>query len=81
MKEERQPLLVGDHHESEQTLPPHVTAMTPENAVVNLEYQMGAVVSCGSDDYDPVLNRNLAHPTSNLDTMIHLLKGNIGTGN
>lgn len=80
MKEERQPLLVGDHHESEQTLPPHVTAMTPENAVVNLEYQMGAVVSCGSDDYDPVLNRNLAHPTSNLDTMIHLLKGNIGTG-
>lgn len=31
-------------------------------------------------DFDPVLNRNLEHPTSNLDTMIHLLKGNIGSG-
>lgn len=78
MKEERQPLLIGDHHESE-SLPPHVSAMTPENAVINLEYPMDGVVSCG-DDYDPVLNRNLSHPTSNLDTMIHLLKGNIGTG-
>uniref|UniRef100_A0A1B6C7H6 Amino acid transporter transmembrane domain-containing protein n=2 Tax=Clastoptera arizonana TaxID=38151 RepID=A0A1B6C7H6_9HEMI len=31
-------------------------------------------------DYNPLLNRDLEHPTSNLDTMIHLLKGNIGTG-
>lgn len=30
--------------------------------------------------YNPLLNRILEHPTSNLDTMIHLLKGNIGTG-
>lgn len=30
--------------------------------------------------YDPSLHRTLEHPTSNLDTMIHLLKGNIGTG-
>lgn len=30
--------------------------------------------------YDPSLHRTLEHPTSNLDTLIHLLKGNIGTG-
>lgn len=30
--------------------------------------------------YDPARHRNLEHPTSNLDTLIHLLKGNIGTG-
>lgn len=31
-------------------------------------------------DYNPSMHRSLEHPTSNLDTMIHLLKGNIGTG-
>lgn len=75
MKDERQPLLISDHCEtSESSLP-----LSPDNAVVNIDYPMGNVAACG-DDYDPVLNRNLSHPTSNLDTMIHLLKGNIGTG-
>lgn len=30
--------------------------------------------------HDHLSNRRLEHPTSNLDTLIHLLKGNIGTG-
>ncbi|XP_037034964.1 proton-coupled amino acid transporter-like protein CG1139 [Bradysia coprophila] len=31
-------------------------------------------------DYDPYLHRNVEHPTSNSDTLIHLLKGSLGTG-
>lgn len=30
--------------------------------------------------YDPACHRTLEHPTSNIDTLIHLLKGNVGTG-
>lgn len=33
-----------------------------------------------SMNYDPSVHRKLEHPTSNIDTLIHLLKGNIGTG-
>lgn len=33
-----------------------------------------------SENYDPFSHRTLEHPTSNIDTLIHLLKGNIGTG-
>lgn len=35
---------------------------------------------CPTGPYDPSVHRTLEHPTSNVDTMIHLLKGNIGTG-
>lgn len=47
----------------------------------------GAKVQCNEntnvdplDNYEPSLHRKLEHPTSNTDTLIHLLKGNIGTG-
>lgn len=30
--------------------------------------------------YNPACHRTLEYPTSNLDTLIHLLKGNVGTG-
>ncbi|XP_015588479.1 proton-coupled amino acid transporter-like protein pathetic isoform X2 [Cephus cinctus] len=30
--------------------------------------------------YDPFEHRKLAHPTSDMDTLIHLLKGSLGTG-
>lgn len=44
-----------------------------ENTSINME-------NVASPTDDPILNRSLEHPTSNFDTMIHLLKGNIGTG-
>jgi len=66
---------------------------SPDNVVVHLpgplDHQTspdlvksagGGGKNCNDDDYNPLLNRDLEHPTSNLDTMIHLLKGNIGTG-
>ncbi|KAK3923365.1 Proton-coupled amino acid transporter-like protein [Frankliniella fusca] len=33
-----------------------------------------------ADDYDPHEHQDVAHPTSNVDTLFHLLKGCIGTG-
>ncbi|KAE8746521.1 hypothetical protein FOCC_FOCC006755 [Frankliniella occidentalis] len=65
---------------------------SPDNVVVHLAggpMEGGSTPDAGQGhppgkppkpDFDPVLNRNLEHPTSNLDTMIHLLKGNIGSG-
>ncbi|BES98561.1 amino acid transporter [Nesidiocoris tenuis] len=34
----------------------------------------------GGDDYDPHIHRQLEHPTTNNETLIHLLKGSLGTG-
>ncbi|CAH0546703.1 unnamed protein product [Brassicogethes aeneus] len=31
-------------------------------------------------DYDPYQHRNITHPTSDMDTLIHLLKGSLGSG-
>ncbi|KAF6201669.1 hypothetical protein GE061_004063, partial [Apolygus lucorum] len=32
------------------------------------------------EDYDPHIHRQLEHPTTNMETLIHLLKGSLGTG-
>ncbi|XP_012551797.1 proton-coupled amino acid transporter-like protein pathetic isoform X2 [Bombyx mori] len=32
------------------------------------------------EDYNPFEHRKLAHPTSDMDTLIHLLKGSLGSG-
>lgn len=34
----------------------------------------------GNCDYDPFRNRNLTHPTTDGETLIHLLKGSLGSG-
>ncbi|XP_031641119.1 proton-coupled amino acid transporter-like protein CG1139 [Contarinia nasturtii] len=31
-------------------------------------------------EYDPHLHRNVPHPTTNTETLVHLLKGSLGTG-
>ncbi|XP_034230033.1 proton-coupled amino acid transporter-like protein pathetic isoform X1 [Thrips palmi] len=95
-KEERQPLLVSSNEPLNDTydrsaIPRPDLRNSPDNVVVHLAGgpMEGASTPDGGvppppkppkPDFDPVLNRNLEHPTSNLDTMIHLLKGNIGSG-
>ncbi|XP_030745663.1 proton-coupled amino acid transporter-like protein CG1139 isoform X2 [Sitophilus oryzae] len=53
--------------------------------LLDADYQAGGtsvvdMENVASDTDDPFGNRNIEHPTSNFDTMVHLLKGNIGTG-
>lgn len=58
------------------TSPPHRKHSRIECSTTCLDLENVAAM----DKDDPTLQRDLEHPTSNLDTMIHLLKGNIGTG-
>lgn len=51
-----------------------------ETLLENVKLQSKKSNSNSPDIYDPFLYRDLEHPTSNTDTLIHLLKGNIGTG-
>ncbi|KOB66437.1 Proton-coupled amino acid transporter 1 [Operophtera brumata] len=69
MSDEKQPLLTGPIILTE-TSAPHV----------ELEIDQSVPHEKTKGDYDPGAERCLEHPTSNFDTMIHLLKGNIGTG-
>nr|CAD7204838.1 unnamed protein product [Timema douglasi] len=108
MKEEKQPLLLGSSDLVNDTydrsaIPRPDVRLSPDSVVLGVE---GVDTLDRKDAHlalkdDPILNRDLEHPTSNcatvddfylliadindyfsrnLDTMIHLLKGNIGTG-
>ncbi|KAL0120248.1 hypothetical protein PUN28_008127 [Cardiocondyla obscurior] len=44
----------------------------------NIEKMLSA--SGDPDDYDPHKHRNRPNPTSNFETLVHLLKGSLGTG-
>lgn len=91
MSAERQPLLYHSEQSDIETGPP-ISARpdyrsSPENVPVDVENDSQALHdssltmnTINSDKYEPSMHRELEHPTSNLETLIHLLKGNIGTG-
>ncbi|XP_061703773.1 proton-coupled amino acid transporter-like protein pathetic [Cydia pomonella] len=74
MSDEKQPLLTG----------PSIALEHAEVQREAVELSSDAIIPIKDDkpksDYCPASERHLEHPTSNFDTMIHLLKGNIGTG-
>ncbi|XP_031356793.1 proton-coupled amino acid transporter-like protein CG1139 isoform X1 [Photinus pyralis] len=41
---------------------------------------LSATLKTNDDCYDPYLHREVAHPTTNWETLFHLLKGSLGTG-
>lgn len=94
-KEERQPLLLNNTEPLNDTydkgpIPRPDIRTSPDSMIVHLPAHLESTGpmdikpsygnNVGDSHYNPILNRELEHPTSNLDTMIHLLKGNIGTG-
>ncbi|VVD00350.1 unnamed protein product [Leptidea sinapis] len=74
MTDEKQPLLIG---------PSIIIENNTENQTVELVTSPSGLSKDGkskNSQYNPASERYLEHPTSNIDTLIHLLKGNIGTG-
>lgn len=96
MSTERQPLLYNSEHSDIETPSAQSVIArpdyrsSPENVLIDVQTEslvnndessltLGSNTT-NSEKYEPSLHRTLEHPTSNLETMIHLLKGNIGTG-
>lgn len=82
---ERQPLLHSEGEEYDRSISTRAVVRNspPDNTLVNVQSDDSLESSESwnkSSDYNPSMHRTLEHPTSNMDTMIHLLKGNIGTG-
>lgn len=93
MNTERQPLLNHSEPSDVESGPLAASSArpdyrsSPENVLVDVnadsdinESSLTLNTTVSDDKYLPSLHRTLEHPTSNLETMIHLLKGNIGTG-
>ena len=47
--------------------------------VMEMEDKKKSVQEC-QDDYDPYDHRTVEHPTTSIETLLHLLKGSLGTG-
>ncbi|KAH8298198.1 hypothetical protein KR018_010617, partial [Drosophila ironensis] len=90
---ERQPLLLqsdaSDYEGSRGSAARPVRSSPPDNTLVNVHSEDSLAASGSGDEelgsadksgYNPTHHRTLEHPTSNFDTLVHLLKGNIGTG-
>lgn len=73
MNDEKQPLLTGPNTPAVESVEIQVVELQTEPVVSPKESKL-------KNAYHPGSERQLEHPTSNLDTLIHLLKGNIGTG-
>lgn len=90
MNTERQPLLCNSEASDLEPTTPVTSAArpdyrsSPENVLIDVQsepvLENENSLSLGDSKYEPSMHRRLEHPTSNLETMIHLLKGNIGTG-
>lgn len=74
MSDEKQPLLIGPNSPQDNAEIQGVELSSTSVPIVIPKDEKA------KNDYHPASERCLEHPTSNFDTMIHLLKGNIGTG-
>ncbi|KAK2577396.1 hypothetical protein KPH14_003509 [Odynerus spinipes] len=52
----------------------------PSVYALELEEKKKGIQEYDDDDYDPYDHRTVAHPTTNVETLFHLLKGSLGTG-
>ncbi|XP_024084904.1 proton-coupled amino acid transporter 1 isoform X2 [Cimex lectularius] len=80
MKEERQPLLINstDTNNENERLAGNAGELQEGDTTIPMPKRLAEPPA--DSLCNPILSRQLEHPTTNMDTMIHLLKGNIGTG-